>query len=49
LKKIKNVIKNEGYRPDLKQAALRRVSAIYRSQRTKPTKKAAKAAKAPES
>jgi hypothetical protein len=39
LKKIKNVIKSQKYRPDLQQAALRRASAIYRSQKTKPAKK----------
>ena len=44
LKKIKNVIKSQKYRPDLQQAALRRASAIYRSQKTKPAKKT-KAAK----
>ncbi|CRK96355.1 CLUMA_CG009772, isoform A [Clunio marinus] len=45
LKKIKNVIKSQKYRPDLQQAALRRASAIYRSQKTKPTKKTKGAAK----
>jgi large subunit ribosomal protein L28e len=42
LKKIKNIIKANKYRPDLQQAALRRASAIYRSQKVKPVKKAAK-------
>jgi Ribosomal L28e protein family len=45
LKKIKNVIKSQKYRPDLQQAALRRASAIYRSQKTKPVKKSKAAAK----
>lgn len=45
LKKIKNVIKSQKYRPDLQQAALRRTSAIYRSQKTKPVKKSKGAAK----
>lgn len=47
LKKIKNVIKAKKYRRDLQQAALRRASAIYRSQKTKPAKKKG-AAKKPE-
>lgn len=40
------MIKNQKYRPDLQQAALRRVSAIYRSQKVKPAKKGAKGAAA---
>ncbi|XP_053663090.1 60S ribosomal protein L28 [Anopheles marshallii] len=39
LKKIKNTIKANKYRTDLRQAALRRASAIFRSQRPKKTKK----------
>jgi large subunit ribosomal protein L28e len=46
LKKIKNVIKSNKYRADLQQAALRRASAIYRSQKTKPVKKGKAAAAA---
>lgn len=44
LKKIKNIITKQNYRSDLKQAALKRVSAIYRSQRPKPAKKGKAAA-----
>ncbi|XP_070500989.1 large ribosomal subunit protein eL28 [Chironomus tepperi] len=39
LKKVKNVIQSKKYRRDLQQVALKRVSAIYRSQKTKPAKK----------
>lgn len=46
LKKVKNVITAKKYRRDLQQAALKRVSAIYRSQKTKPAKKKAAAKKA---
>ncbi|KAG5676376.1 hypothetical protein PVAND_006217 [Polypedilum vanderplanki] len=46
LKKVKNVIQSKKYRRDLQQAALRRVSAIYRSQKTKPAKKKGGAKKA---
>jgi large subunit ribosomal protein L28e len=46
LKKIKTVIKSNKYRADLQQAALRRASAIYRSQKTKPAKKGKAAAAA---
>ncbi|CAO1307313.1 unnamed protein product [Diamesa hyperborea] len=46
LKKIKNVIKSQKYRPDLQQAALRRASAIYRSQKVKPASKKTKPAAA---
>jgi large subunit ribosomal protein L28e len=45
LKKIKNVIISKKYRRDLQQAALRRTSAIYRSQKTKPASKKKGAAK----
>ncbi|XP_053682902.1 60S ribosomal protein L28 [Sabethes cyaneus] len=40
LKKIKNIINGNRYRRDLRQAALRRASAILRSQRPATTKKA---------
>uniref|UniRef100_A0A182NMC5 Large ribosomal subunit protein eL28 n=1 Tax=Anopheles dirus TaxID=7168 RepID=A0A182NMC5_9DIPT len=39
LKKISNTMKNSKYRSDLRQAALRRASAILRSQRPKKTRK----------
>jgi hypothetical protein len=44
LKKVKNIIQSKKYRRDLQQVALKRVSAIYRSQKTKPAKKKAAAA-----
>lgn len=39
LKKIKNIINGNRYRRDLRQAALRRASAILRSQRPATAKK----------
>ncbi|XP_055911513.1 60S ribosomal protein L28 [Eupeodes corollae] len=43
LKKLRNLITGSKYRSDLKQAALRKASAILRSQKPAPVKKAKKA------
>lgn len=40
LKKMCNLLKGNHYRSDLRKAALRRASAIIRSQKARPVKKA---------
>ncbi|KAG4077212.1 hypothetical protein HA402_016199 [Bradysia odoriphaga] len=44
LKKLKNLLRFKNYRADLRQAALRRASAVIRSQKVPKTAKKAKAA-----
>ena len=45
LYQVKNVILKQRYRKDLSKAALRKASAILRSQKPLPTRKGTKAAK----